>query len=313
MVNSNLDIGKLYPLMSMGSLCYTHQYYRTISRFLHDRRKVMKEIPNDDLWYWYLTGETRGTYPEKYERYYEAYRRVYKLIPGDPRCFECYIPMAGFTGLLLRPWGSHPSSFSPRLCSKCENFARSSEAGAEVELTLLFADVRDSTPLAEKVGTSKFQELIKRFYQTTSDVLIEHNAMVNRLMGDQVSALFVPRFAGTDHAKVAIHAARELLRATGHEDPSGPWLPVGVSVHTGPAYVGVVGSKDGVNEIAVLGSAVNLAPRLSSQASTGEVLISDTAANSAELDTSGMISRLLNLKGISSPVAVTVIRSKPGI
>ena len=272
----------------------------------------MGETPNDDLWYWYLTGEARGTFPEAYERAYETYRRVYKLIPGNPRCFECEIPLAGLTGLLLRPLGSRPSSFSPRLCSKCETFARSREAGAEVDLTLLFADVRDSTLLAEKVGTSKFKELIKRFYKATSDVLVEHNAMVNRLMGDQVSALFVPRFAGMDHAKVAIQAARELLRATGHEDPSGPWLTVGVSVHTGPAYVGVVGSKDGVNEIAVLGSAVNLAARLSAQASTGEILISNEAVKSGQLDTRGMMSRVLNLKGISDPITVTVMPSKPG-
>jgi adenylate cyclase len=273
----------------------------------------MVETPNDDLWYWYLTGESRGTFPKEYERKYEAYRRVYKLIPGDPRCYECYIPLAGFTGLLLRPLGSRRSSFSPRLCSKCENFARSKEAGAEVEVTLLFADVRGSTPLAEKVGISKFEELIKRFYKSTSEVLVEHNAMVNRLMGDQVSAIFAPRFAGTQHAKVAIQAARDILRATGHGNPSGPWLPVGVSVHTGLAYVGVVGSKDGVNEIAVLGSAVNLAARLSTQASAGEVLISDEAVKSAGLDTGGMMNRVLDLKGISDPIRVTVIPSKAGI
>ena len=57
--------------------------------------------------------------------------------------------------------------------------------------------------------------------------------MVNRLMGDQVIGLFVPRFAGKDHAKVAIHAAQELLKVTGHEDPKGSWIPVGAGVHTG--------------------------------------------------------------------------------
>jgi adenylate cyclase len=221
--------------------------------------------------------------------------------------------MAGFTGFLLRPMGSRPSSFSPRLCSKCEAFARSKEAGSEVELTMLFADVRDSTPLAEKVGNSKFQELINRFYKATSEVLVEHNAMVNRLMGDQVSALFVPRFAGAEHAKVAIQAAQELLRATGHEDPGGPWLPVGVSVHTGPAYVGVVGSKRGVNEIAVLGSAVNLAARLSSQAASGEILISEQGAMSAGLDSTKMVNRVLNLKGIAEPVTVSVMSSEPSV
>ena len=76
--------------------------------------------------------------------------------------------------------------------------------------------------------------------------------------------------------------------------------------------MGVVGSKDGVNEIAVLGSAVNLAARLSAQASPGEVLISNSAVKSARLDTRGMTSRVLNLKGIINPITVTVMPSKPG-
>jgi adenylate cyclase len=267
----------------------------------------------DDLWYWYLTGEKRATFPAEYERVFESYRRVYKLFPGDPRCFECDIPLGGLASLVLRPWGSRPSSFSPRFCSHCEGFARSREAGAEVELSLLFADVRDSTGLAEKIGTFKFKELIKRFYKASSEVLIEHNAMVNRLMGDQVIALFVPRFAGHDHAKVAIQAAQGLLQATGHNDPAGPWISVGIGVHTGKAFVGVVGSSEGVNEIAVLGSAANLAARLSSQAAAGEVLISSDAVQSAGFNAGGLESRTLSLKGISTPVVTSVLAARVSV
>ena len=261
----------------------------------------------DDLWYWYLTGKKLASFPEAYERAFDAYRKVYRLFPGHPRCFECDIPMAGLAGILLRPWGSHPSSFNSRFCSHCETFARSREAGAEVELTLLFADIRDSTRLAEEVGTSRFKDLIKRFYKVTSDVLIQHNAMVNHLMGDQVIGLFVPRFSGTDHARVAIQAAQDLLRVTGHEQPGGPWVPVGIGIHTGLAYVGMVGSSKGVNEIAVLGSAANLTARLSSHALTGEVLLSAETSKAANLDTTGLKSRLLELKGISNPVLVSVL------
>jgi adenylate cyclase len=260
----------------------------------------------DDLWYWYLTGEKRDTFPIEYEIIFNAYRRIFRLFPGKPRCFECDVPLGGPSNLILRPWGSRPSTFSPRFCSHCETFARSREAGAEVELSMLFADVRNSTPLAESSSPTEFKDLIRRFYKATSKVLIEHNAMVNRLMGDQVSALFVPRFAGKDHAKVAFHAAQELLRVTGHEDPEGPWIPVGVGVHTGSAYVGIVGATDGVNELAVLGSAANLCARLSSQAASGEILISEAAVKSSKLDTKGLKSRRLALKGIRQPVRVRV-------
>jgi adenylate cyclase len=262
----------------------------------------------DDLWFWYLTGEKRETFPEQLWRRFTNAQKIFGLFPGSPRCVECNVPLAGPTGFIFRLWGTRPSSFSPRLCSTCEDLARSQEAGAEVEATLLFADIRDSTPLAERIGISKFKEVIQRFYKTTSRVLIEHNAMVNRLMGDQVSAVFVPRLTGNDHAKIAVHAAKELLRVTGHSDPKGPWIPVGVGIHSGLTYVGVVGSKDGVNEIAVLGSAANLTARLSSQAKTGEILISEDSSRSAELDKSSVESRVLDLKGISQPVSVSVIK-----
>jgi adenylate cyclase len=131
--------------------------------------------------------------------------------------------------------------------------------------------------------------------------------MVNRLMGDQVSALFTPRFAGKDHSKVAVEAAKELLEITGHGTPEGAWIPVGVGVHTGKAYVGAVGSGDGVNEIAVLGSAANLCARLSSQAAAGEILVSEKSAEFAELQAEGLERRVLALKGISEKVPVQVI------
>ncbi|HEX2696623.1 MAG TPA: adenylate/guanylate cyclase domain-containing protein [Anaerolineales bacterium] len=262
----------------------------------------------DEVWYHWLTGEWRGAAPGERPFFVRAISPIYKVMPSNPHCFECGIPMAGVGGWLLRINGSQPSSFSSKICSGCEKMAREQEAGAEVELSMLFADVRGSTPLAESKPTSEFKEIIKRFYKATSEVLIQENAMVNRLMGDQVSALFVPRFAGKDHAKVAIHAARELLRVTGHEDPGGPWIPVGVGVHTGMAYVGAVGSGNGVNEIAVLGSAANLCARLSSSAATGEILVSDDSVKFAELDTQGLESRHLELKGISQPVDVRVIK-----
>src|SRR6185503_9063933 len=102
---------------------------------------------------------------------------------------------------------------------------------------------------AEAKGITAFKEIINLFYKETSNVLIQHNALVNRLMGDQVIALFVPRFAGKNHAKTAVEATKELLRITGHGDEAGPWIPVGAGIHTGVAYVGAVGSANGVNEI----------------------------------------------------------------
>jgi adenylate cyclase len=275
---------------------------------VEESRTEKKPSPYDDMWYWYLTGEQRAPFPKEWQIALAVQYKFHRFLPGSPRCIECDAPMGGLGSLFLRP-GSKPASFSSRFCSSCEVSARQEEAGAEVFLSMLFADVRDSTPLAESSGITVFQTLINKFYKQTSKVLVEQNAMVNRLMGDQVSALFVPRFAGKDHPNIAFQAAKDILRVTGHGQPSGPWVPVGVGIHTGMAFVGVVGSADGVNEIAVLGSEANLCARLSSQAAAGEILISEDTVKAGQLDVTGLERRTLELKGINHPVNVRVFKT----
>jgi adenylate cyclase len=264
-----------------------------------------------ETWYFYLTGEWHTPFPNELKTYRAFFDFQYKfnwMFPSELHCHECGKPMTGFWGNIFRVMGSAPSSFSPKLCISCEKSARQYELGAEVELTMIFADVRDSTPLAESLGPTGFKEIIGRFYKETSKVLVERNAMVNRLMGDQVIALFVPRFVGRNHAKAALDAAIELLQVTGHGSGKEPWIPVGAGVHTGTAYVGAVGAADGVTEIAVLGIAPTLCARLSSKAAAGEILISEDAVKSGNLKGDGLENRLLELKGVSEPVSVHVMK-----
>jgi len=265
---------------------------------------------SDNLWYHFLTGEYKVPPPAFIRVLSGTVGMVYKNLPSDPHCSECGIPMAGVGGNVLRFMGSAPSSFSSRLCSGCEKAVRKHEAGAEVELTMVFADVRDSTPLAEKLGPTGFRDVINRFFKETSRVLIEHNAMVNRLVGDQVIGLFVPRFAGRNHAMTALEATKELLRVTGHGRGKDPWIAVGAGIHTDVAYVGTVGAANGVNELAVLGSAANLCARLSSKAAAGEIMISEDSVRFGNLDVYGLESRSLELKGVSQPVPVRVMNIK---
>ena len=98
-----------------------------------------------------------------------------------------------------------------------------------------------------------------------------------------------------------------LLGATGHEDPGGPWLPVGVGIASGVAYVGSVGTGDHV-EFTALGDVVNTAARLASTARAGEVLLTMPAAGRADIDVSSLERRGLDLKGKSHHVEVAVIR-----
>ena len=104
---------------------------------------------------------------------------------------------------------------------------------------MLFADVRGSTTMAERMSGEEFNRIMNRFYATATDVLIRSDAMIDKLVGDEVIGLFLPLFSGRQHARRAVQAARELLRASGNGDVGGPWIPVGIGVHTGVAYVGL--------------------------------------------------------------------------
>ncbi len=176
-------------------------------------------------------------------------------------------------------------------------------------MSLLFADIRGSTTMAEGMSPSKFSQLLNRFYAVTTDVMVKSDALIDKLVGDEVIGLYLPGWAGSEHAALAVQAAQDLLRATGHGEPDGPWLPVGVGVHTGIAYVGTVSGTEGtVSDLTALGDAVNTTARLASNAATGEVLITETAYAAAGLNLEDLEQRQLELKGKSEPVNVRVIR-----
>ena len=186
-----------------------------------------------------------------------TFRRLMKLLPMDPRCMICNAPFHGAGGFAVKvALGRGPSGHSPKVCNRCDQFAQKFQGGAEVELSMLFADVRGSTGMAETLGALEFSRLINRFFKATSAVLVESNAMIDKLVGDEVIGLFVPGLAGSDHAPVAIKAAQEMLRVTGHSDPKVPWISLGVGVHAGVAFVGAVGSAEGAVQVTALGDAV---------------------------------------------------------
>jgi adenylate cyclase len=165
--------------------------------------------------------------------------------------------------------------------------------------------------LAEGKSPLEFSRLIDRFYQTTTDILVESNAWIEKLIGDEVTGLFIPGFAGPQHARLAVEAAQAILLATGHGGADAPWIPVGVGVHTGMAYVGAVGKEGGMTEVTALGDAVNTAARLAANAGRGEILVSERTWNAAGLGSgeNDAEMRRLQLKGRSEPVEVHVLRA----
>jgi adenylate cyclase len=236
-------------------------------------------------------------------------RHVFGAIPSNPRCKFCNAPFAGIGGGIFRMVWAGPFEKNPNFCGNC--LFTSEIGGVEIEITMLFADVRGSTTLAEGMSPSEFSKLMNRFYAATTDVLIKSDAWLDKLVGDEVIGLFIPGYAGPDHPRVAVEAAQNLLRATGHDNPDGPWIPVGAGVHTGVAYVGLVGTEGGVSDLTALGDAMNTTARLASQAKAGEILVSQASYTAAGLDTNGLDHRALQLKGRTEPVDVCVLRVAP--
>jgi adenylate cyclase len=209
----------------------------------------------------------------------------------------------------MRMIGLGPWEKNPKYCRGCYQDIDANHGGAEIELSMLFADVRGSTGIAELMAPLEYSNLLNRFYELATRVLVDREAVVDKFVGDEVVGLFVPGMAGLDHATRAIDAARALLIATGHDSADGPWIPIGAGVHTGVAFVGSVGDR-GVTDFTALGDSVNAAARVASMAGAGETLVTRAAIESSGLD--GEFDwRHLELRGRTAPIDVAVIRASP--
>ena len=235
-------------------------------------------------------------------------RHTMGMLPSPPRCKLCNAPFRGPGGVLMRALGRGPSPLNRRLCRFCIRAVHKHPGGAEVELSVLFADVRGSTAIAERMPPQEFSRLMARFYGAAAGAIDEWDGIVDKFLGDGAVALFIPGFAGSDHAADAIATARGLLEQTGNDGPE-PWIPVGAGVHTGRSFVGSVGEDD-ARDFTALGDTVNTAARLTDLAGAGEILISAEAATAGGLETTELERRTLELRGREQTIVAWVARAR---
>jgi adenylate cyclase len=183
---------------------------------------------------------------------------------------------------------------------------RENHGGAEIECSLLFADVRGSTPLAEQVSPREFNRLMGWFFDVASEILVDHDAFVDKFVGDEIIGIFVPAMASENHARGAVDAAKALVQRTMGSKVEGRSIPIGAGVSTGLAYVGSIGQ--GLDaELTAMGDMVNTTARLASAAAAGEILVTAAAAAAAKLPTT-LVRRSIELKGKSESTEVVVLR-----
>jgi adenylate cyclase len=224
-------------------------------------------------------------------------QRVVRRLPRDPRCKLCQNPFGGVGGKLVGFLGRKPSRKNPNLCQYC--FDHLPSGGIEIDIGVVFADVRGSTAMGEQSTATEFAQRLNRFYATATDVLIHHDGVVDKLIGDEVMALFFKGVAGTDYRRKTALAAVHLAAAV--DD-----LPVGVAANAGIAFVGNVGSGT-VMDFTALGDAVNVAARVQAHASPGEVVLaSDLYALVAD-QYPGARPGCVEVRGRDEPVHVYVL------
>ena len=230
-------------------------------------------------------------------------RHFFKMISpsANERCRLCEAPFEGIAAPVLRWFGRGPWHRNPHFCETCETAFRQNRGGAELDVAVLFADVRGSTPMAASMRPIEFAELMQRFYLAATKVFRDTDGVVDKMVGDEVIGLYFPGLVDIDYRLAAARAGMELLRVTGHGAASGPWLSIGVGVHAGKAFVGSLGVTGGSYEFAVLGDTMNVGARIAGVAQGGEIIISDSVwpQVTGEMEAER---RTLDLKGVAAPM-----------
>ena len=190
--------------------------------------------------------------------------------------------------------------------------SRSALEGERKQVTVLFCDIANSTPLAASIGAENMHKLLNAFFKAVLGEVHRYGGTINQFLGDGFMALFGAPVAHEDHARRAVLAAlaiEQVVSAVVASDSlAAASLQLRIGLHTGPVVVGRIGDNLRGDYTAV-GDTTNIAARLQSEADPGTVLISETLFRIVDpyvlCDSLGM--RVL--KGRSEPISVYRLRS----
>ncbi len=196
---------------------------------------------------------------------------ILRALPSSPRCGICGAPFAGVGSRLVRPLGYWPSRKNPNICATCVEALP--PGGMTTDAGVLFADLRGFTRISEESDPEELSTLLRRFYGCAEDVLFPE-ALIDKLIGDEVMALYLPIYGQIDEAApLMVRHARELLRKVGYGEAEKPFAEVGIGLDYGEAFVGNVGRRS-LNDFTAIGDVVNVASRLQGEAAGGEIVVS---------------------------------------
>jgi adenylate cyclase len=157
--------------------------------------------------------------------------------------------------------------------------------GRLAEVTVLFADIRGFTTLAESESPQETVAMLNQFFTAMADCVFRHSGNLDKFIGDCVMAVWGPPKPNPDDSARALRAALEMQREVDAlndrraQEGKAP-IEVGIGVNTGQAVVGYMGSSER-HEFTAIGDSVNVAARLCGAAKGGEVLATETTVRRA--------------------------------
>ena len=178
------------------------------------------------------------------------------------------------------------------------------DEGIEIDVSIMFCDVRGFTTYAEGAGAPQVVATLNRLFEVMVPIVTRHGGHVDKFIGDGLLAVFGAPEAYPDHANRAVAAACDIVRAV-NSGTSHDGLRVGVGVNTGRVVAGSIGGAGRLN-FSVIGDAVNIAARVEAATrETGDDVLVTSATRGRLLGGPSMVSRgTVTLKGKSEPVEV---------
>ncbi|HWX56014.1 MAG TPA: adenylate/guanylate cyclase domain-containing protein [Verrucomicrobiae bacterium] len=177
--------------------------------------------------------------------------------------------------------------------------AERGSASGRTSLAILFADVRKFSNFAETRDPETVVQLLNQVLSIEAETVKKHGGDVDKFVGDAVIAWF----SGPDRCRRALLAANEMIANLQARFNGQPGTTIGVGIHVGDVVVGSIGSA-ARRDYTAIGSTVNLASRLCSNAHAGQVLVSQAVVT--ELGDQTQLKPLapISMKGFSEPVPV---------
>jgi class 3 adenylate cyclase len=162
--------------------------------------------------------------------------------------------------------------------------------GEEVDVSVLFLDVREFTAFAERAAAHEVVETLNTLYEAVVPVILRHGGHANKFIGDGLLAVFGAPERHPDHAKRAVAAAREIAQLV--RAGLGDELRVGVGVNSGRVVVGTIGGG-GRRDFTVIGDPVNTAARVeaATRLTGDDVLITEATLRALGPDGEGFEER----------------------